>query len=367
MKYKKYKSAIIRPRIHSSKKQPLENLLLLNTPFSAHIDICSLCNFRCSYCFHADEKALRRYNVKLGKMPEKLFKKIVDNLTKFKQKLKKVKIGNHGEPTLHKNLPDFIQYISNSNITDIIELFTNGSMLTPSLSESIISAGLNRINISIQGLSSERYKEVTGVTIDFKKLVKNIQYLYKIRGNCKIYIKIVDKVYPLAENETPYILQENERKFFYDLFGPICDEIYIEKVVPQWAETQLKKQNTIEETGMYGQKVKQYKEICPFIFMYLHFNWDGTVSPCTLDWPKKIIIGNVYRESPKDIWEGKKLRDLRIAMAKGDRKNINFCNNCSAPVVCVDEDLDPFKDKVYEALNVSDTEKIGPNPWIMNK
>ncbi len=47
-------SAIIQPRIHSSEKSVLENAIPLQTPFSAHIDVCSLCNFKCSFCFQAD-------------------------------------------------------------------------------------------------------------------------------------------------------------------------------------------------------------------------------------------------------------------------------------------------------------------------
>ena len=47
-------NAKIQPRIHSSKKSTLENAIPLKTPFSAHIDVCSLCNFKCSFCFQAD-------------------------------------------------------------------------------------------------------------------------------------------------------------------------------------------------------------------------------------------------------------------------------------------------------------------------
>ena len=66
------------------------------------------------------------------------------------------------------------------------------------------------------------------------------------------------------------------------------DEVYIEKIVPQWAETQEDKQNVVDYTGMYDQKTVQYKKVCPFIFMYLHINHDGIVSPCTLDWPREV-------------------------------------------------------------------------------
>jgi predicted transcriptional regulator len=47
-------TAKIQPRIHSAPKTKLEDVVPLQTPFSVHIDICSLCNFKCSFCFQAD-------------------------------------------------------------------------------------------------------------------------------------------------------------------------------------------------------------------------------------------------------------------------------------------------------------------------
>ncbi len=44
-------NAVVKPRIHHQKKQKLEDVIPLKTPFSVHIDVCSLCNFKCSFCF----------------------------------------------------------------------------------------------------------------------------------------------------------------------------------------------------------------------------------------------------------------------------------------------------------------------------
>lgn len=358
-------AAIVQPRIHSAPKRPLEDLIPLPEPFSAHIDVCSVCNFKCSFCFQADNKAMKEANLKRGMMPTELFKKIVDDLKAFGRPLKKIKIGNHGEPTLHPDLPAMVAYAKQSGVAEIIELFTNGSELKPELNIALADAGLDRINISLEGLSNERYQQVAGVKIDFDEMVRNIAHLYTVRKQCRVYVKIADQTSALSKNDTSiFILSAKERQHFFDTFGSVCDEIFIEKVVPQWAETQLEKQNRVEETGMYGQKIKQYKEICPFVFMYLHFNWDGTTSPCTLDWPKKVVIGNTLQQSVKEIWEGDSLRNLRIAMTRGQRDKINFCNHCSAPMVCVEDDLDPYKARVFDALQVTPEEKQGSNPWI---
>lgn len=358
-------AAVVQPRIHSAPKLPLEDQIPLQEPFSAHIDVCSVCNFKCSFCFQADNKAMKEAKLKRGMMPIELFKKIVDDLKEFRNPLKKIKIGNHGEPTLHPDLPAMVAYAKQSGVAEIIELFTNGSELRPELNIALADAGLDRMNISLEGLSNERYLQVAGVKVDVDAMVRNIAHLYGVRKQCRIYIKIADQTSALSKDDTRiFILSQKERQQFFDTYGSICDEIFIEKVVPQWAETQLEKQNKVEDTGMYGQKIKQYKEICPFVFMYLHFNWDGTTSPCTLDWAKKVVIGNTYEQSVKEIWNGQALRELRIAMTRGQRDKINFCNHCSAPMVCVEDDLDPHKQKVFEALSVTPEELHGPNRWV---
>lgn len=118
---------------------------------------------------------------------------------------------------------------------------------------------------------------------------------------------------------------------------------------------------------MYGQKISEWKEACPFIFMYLHFNCDGTVSPCTLDWPRKVVIGNVNEQSVADIWYGQKLKELQVAMLAGKRKCIDFCGACSAPMVCVEEDLDSDAEKMIKLIGgTEEYQNLDSNSWIRN-
>lgn len=366
-------SAVVRPRIHSAKKSPLQDIVPLKTPISAHVDISSLCNYRCSFCFQADTLGMKEVNLKRGFMEVSLFKKIIDDFSEFPEKIKKIKIGNHGEPTLHPSVVEMVAYARSSETSNIVEMFTNGSKLTPEINEGLVSAGLQRINISLEGLTDERYLQVAGTRQNFQEIIDGVKSLYEIKtkanSDLKIYVKIADQAHALkGDGNEIFILTDDEKKYFYDTFTPICDEIFVEKVVPQWAETQLDKQNEVTDKGMYGQSIKQWKEVCPFIFMYLHFNCDGTVSPCTLDWPRKVVIGNVKDESVKNIWQGASLRELQVAMLAGKRKCINFCASCSAPMVCVEEDLDPHTTSVIEAIGgTQDYKNIEKNKWINNQ
>ena len=62
--------AIVQPRIYSAKKVTLEDQIPLKTPFSAHIDVASLCNFKCSFCFQADNVAMKKAGLKRDFMSE---------------------------------------------------------------------------------------------------------------------------------------------------------------------------------------------------------------------------------------------------------------------------------------------------------
>ena len=77
------KKSKVKPRIYHQKKQSLQDVVPLDTPFSVHIDICSLCNFKCTFCFQHDKKGMKESGVKWGMMEVSTFKKCVDDLKKL--------------------------------------------------------------------------------------------------------------------------------------------------------------------------------------------------------------------------------------------------------------------------------------------
>tara|TARA_B100000242_G_scaffold293574_1_gene272133 strand:- start:1025 stop:2077 length:1053 start_codon:yes stop_codon:yes gene_type:complete len=339
------KKSKIKPRIYHQKKQSLQDVVPLDTPFSVHIDICSLCNFKCTFCFQNDKKGMKESGVEWGMMKFDTFKKCVDDLKKFPNRIKKIKIGNHGEPTMHPQVAEMVKYARDADVADIVEMFTNGSKLEPNLNQKLVDAGLQRMNISVEGLTEESYKRIAQHNINYPKFIENIKDLYNRKDSSfSLYIKVVDHAVAKAEPGKPTIdLTPKEKEYFYDTFGSISDEMSIENIVPQWAETD---QNDLTETGMYGQDVGELKKVCPFPFMYLHINSDGSVAGCTLDWARKVLVGDRKSSDLFEIWNGEGMRELRLKMLKGEREKIPMCDTCNAPNVCVIDNLDPFMEEL---------------------
>ena len=53
--------------------------------------VCSLCNYKCSFCFQADTKGMKAVGLKRDFMAKDLFFNIVDSLKEFPDKIKKIK------------------------------------------------------------------------------------------------------------------------------------------------------------------------------------------------------------------------------------------------------------------------------------
>ncbi len=292
----------------------LSDIVPLKEPFNIQIEPTGLCNFRCEYCVHSVGLNGGGNGMEWG-----VFEKIIDDLRQLADCYKIINLIGYGEPLIYKNISKMVAEISKAQITDRIEITTNASLLTPQKSEELVKAGLTRLIVSLQGLSADKYKKICGYTIDFNQFLNNIKYFYSNRGACRLHLKIADTA-----------LDEGDEQKFYELFGNICDDLYIERIIPAYKdvdyEDKLKEKRNITRYGY------EYKEaiVChqPFYQMFIKAN--GDVAPCCM-YPFPMILGNVQEQSLKDIWNGHKLRDFQIMQLMKKRKCNAICRDCVYP------------------------------------
>ena len=324
--------------IVNTNRHELYTVLPLKTPYSLFVDVCNACNFKCKFC--AIQYANKKLPFRKMCMDYDLFRKVIDDLRKFPEPLKMLRLAANGEPLLNKRLPEMIEY-ARGGVTQWIEFVSNASLLTPELNRKLVSAGLDRIRISIEGIGEEQYYEMSGVKIDWNKFVANIKDLYEHKGNCEIYIKTVD-----AAVDT-----EEKREKFFSTFGDICDKISIEHVIPIWTGYDEIYQDFDIETaeGLHGHAVKEL-DVCPFPFYSFVINPDGEVTVCCNDWERKISMGNVTSESVYDIWNGEKYHNFLLGMLEKGRKENHpvGCAKCQYPCFDAVDNLDSYREIVLE-------------------
>ncbi|MGE5499281.1 MAG: radical SAM protein [Syntrophothermus sp.] len=312
------KAKIISGNAPGGARTPLAEVLPLKTPFVVQIFPIYACNFTCEYCFMSVPRNERGFVSDWPVMKLDLYKKCIDEFLQMPDQLKVLRFVGMGEPLLHKSIAEMISYAVEKKVAQRVELLTNASLLTPQLSNALIEAGLSRLVISLQGLSSEKYHQISHIDIDYGKFVDNIRYFYEHKKDTHVYIKIVD----YALNET-----ENKEKF-YEIFSNICDTIAVENAVPIMPGVDYEKV-LIDANGsstQFGLPVSEI-QVCPQAFFTMQINPDGKVVPCyQIAYPG--IMGDLNNQTVGQVWNGQVYNEFRKTMLSGRHLN-KVCSECN--------------------------------------
>ena len=321
----------------------LKDVIPLDTPYSLKVEVSSLCNARCVYCAHAS----RDHGVFEGNMPMDLFERILKDSKEFPHKYKVMEMFSFGESMCNPELAAMIRKAKDSDIADKINFTTNALLLTHEKADELIAAGTDIIRISLQGLDAEAYWKVCKVRVDFDRFIDNLRYLYENRGNCSIRMKIAD----VAIADVP-----DGRKRFEELFGPIADSIYVEKIIPMYADVDYNLiDSSIYDQAIHGREdIKQTEihKVCQRPFYRLRVAADGKVTAACCDIPHDIYYGNIYEEDLRTIWGGIRRKEFLKMQLKGKRFSHPVCKSCTMPNdITTDADiLDPWAEEILDRL-----------------
>ena len=170
------------------------------------LEVCSLCNLKCSFCdLHSGR--LKDVESQKGIMDEELYKKIVDSISNLGYKLKVVHFQGNGEPLIHNKFSEMVRYAYEKNISEKYILATNGVLLDNAILEKLLESSLDEIHVSLDTADSGKYFEVKGR--DFSQIVlNNIDHaINRITGQTKtkLYIKI-----PIPTPEGDYGINDED-------------------------------------------------------------------------------------------------------------------------------------------------------------
>jgi len=199
------------------------------------------CNFRCPFCHNADLIDSAKFNKKM--LLDK--REVLDNLEKRKNWTDAVVITG-GEPTLQRDLPDFLKKVRNLGFLRMIQ--TNGTR--PEIVNGLIIKGLtDYIAMDIKG-DLENYSNYTNYSND--QMVKQIEETMRFIINSEVGYEFRTTVVPGLHNlknltklarqiktmlDTKYKIQNT--KWFLQQFRPIntLDKKFLE--IKPFSESEL--------------------------------------------------------------------------------------------------------------------------------
>ena len=331
------------PRIDIHDRLELAEELPLRTPYVVHIDPCDTCNFHCKFCPSGNRELMGRTKGRgHGPMEFDRYRFVIDSLADFDDPIRVVRLYKEGEPLLHPRFAEMVRYAKASGCVERVDTTTNASMLTRERSLALIDAGLDRINISVEGINAGQYADFSGYRMDYAAFVDNIAFFYDHRQQCEVSIKINGD-----------ILTPEQEESFYRTFGDIADGISVEHTIDYWPKYKEMGVDYDEDVSLLGTRSREV-QVCPYVFYEMCINSDGTYSLCRFDWNHAMILGRDMTGwiRPKKIWDSIMLWGFQQTFLKKERLRLSVlsCPKCGILKQGVPEDIDEFAEEILDRM-----------------
>ena len=189
-------------KTHDSLERPLRDL---------RVSVTDRCNFRCRYCMPAE---IFDNNFQFMPNEQLLSFEEITRLAAIFASLgvEKIRLSG-GEPLLRKDLPRLIRMLNQIDGISDISLTTNGSLLAQKAKE-LKDAGIKRINVSLDSLDNDIFRQMNGGRCDVKTVLEGIEAAaevgIKVKVNMVVQKGINDQeILPMARyfRGTGYILR----------------------------------------------------------------------------------------------------------------------------------------------------------------
>ena len=276
------------------------------------IEITTYCNLKCKGCYHN----IKDYPGKNKHMPLEDFKMYVDQMPKVDD----LKIYGKGEPTLHPDIMEIVEYADKSNKFNDIIISTNCLACKPSFFGELFKKGLTRIIISVDSMIQEEANELRYGT-DIEKLKHNIECLLTNHYREVGFAVVVSKTnYPTIEKTVEILDDLGAKKISISIFSNLNGFKHLvlssdEKIDLVRKVKQVRTKNAEIVVGRY---LFQQDKPCDVIFTRAVISVNGHLVPCITDMDENIYsVGCLKEETFTELFFSNRYGLIQDKMNKG--------------------------------------------------
>lgn len=282
-------------------------------PCFASIEPASFCQLRCPECpvgtgASGQEKRL---------IDMALYRTAVDAVAETAHTLI---LYFQGEPLLHPHIADMVRYAHEKRLFTILS--TNGQALTQDLAQALAAAGLDRIILSIDGLTQSAYQTYR-VGGSVEKALAGLRYA----AEAGIPERVMQCLC-LKTNETEW----DEMRRRYKSLGATRLELKtaqfydFEKGHPLMPSDTRYARYEQRKDGSWRRK-KALHNRCLRLWRGCVITAKGEVLPCCFDKAHAHVFGSLLTQSLPEIWHSAAAQSFRARVTHA-RSLIYICRNC---------------------------------------
>jgi radical SAM protein with 4Fe4S-binding SPASM domain len=223
-----------------------------------------------------------------------------------------------GEPLLNKDLPQMISEAHEAGLYTIVS--TNAQALTQEMAQALVSAGLDRIIISMDGLTQESYSAYR-IGGNLEKAKAAIRYFHEAKGKTKIELQCLR----LKSNEHEW----SDFKRVYKSLGADqltfkTAQLYDYQNGHPLMPSNPRYSRYIKGSDGHYHRRKLSKD-CFRVWSGVVITTTGEVLPCCYDKAHDYAYGNIMNSSLRDLFCSDKANIFRHAAIQ---QTPQICQEC---------------------------------------
>ncbi|MBU0460890.1 SPASM domain-containing protein [bacterium] len=298
-------------QIANHQEYATRKVILSAKPVVENIEVISACNLRCSIC--VDPPKRKKKSLSLDEIME---------ITKQNSEVfegESVWLHHYGEPLLHSQITDIIQYLSSVGVRP--RLSTNGILLTPALSRELIKAGLSEIVFSVDGSFKESYERIR-VGANYETVMENVRNFLQIK-------KESGSITPETQVQFVDVYGSNDEAERFTAYWSKTDVNWINIKIPSTRAQKIADNEILTQIRARHHRDYTSNHLpCSWLWTSMVILSDGDVIPCCTDLSGSISMGNVFELPLMDIWNGERARQMREDHIAGTYKSAKICKTC---------------------------------------
>lgn len=294
--------------------------ILWGDPFSLSIEPTTACNLGCPEC----PSGLKQFTRPTGKLDLNLHSEILQHV---KRHVFYINYYFQGEPFLH---PQFLELIKEAKKIGVYTATsTNAHFIDQQKAKEIIESGLDRLIISIDGLTQETYENyrIHGSLNKVLEASKHLLAAKKAASSKTPHLIFQFLVVRQNEHEVPAVLALGKELGIDEVRIKTAQFYSYEngnELMPKNAEYSRYK---LQKNGTYKLKYSTKNE-CWRMWSSSVITWDGRVVPCCFDKDATHQLGQFGETDFAAIWRSNAYQSFRRNILTG-RNSIDICKNCS--------------------------------------
>lgn len=289
-------------------------------PFSLSIEPTTACNLGCPEC----PSGLKQFTRPTGKLDLHLHRKM---LSQVKNSVFYINYYFQGEPFLH---PQFLELIKDAKKERIYtSTSTNGHFIDSKKAAEIIDSGLDRLIISIDGLTQETYENyrVHGELSKVISATKHLLAAKKESGSSTPHLIFQFLAVQPNEHEIPAVFSLGKEMGIDEVRIKTAQLYDFKNGNPLMPHDESYSRYKLQADGTYALKFKTGNH-CWRMWSGSVLTWDGKVVPCCFDKDARHVLGSIEQADFKEVWRDQRYQAFRQAILT-DRSKISICQNCS--------------------------------------